>query len=103
MILFAGTSLPNRAIREQISSAIDVIVQVGRLADGTRRVLSITEVTAMEGDVITTQELFRYRRRGIAMDGAVLGQFESTGVRPTFIDRLRVAGADFADEVLGGY
>jgi pilus assembly protein CpaF len=94
MILFAGTNLPNRATREQISSAIDVIIQVSRLADGSRRITSITELTGMEGEIITMQELFRYHRRGIAADGTVIGGFESTGVRPTFADRLRLAGAE---------
>jgi pilus assembly protein CpaF len=94
MILFAGTTLPNRAMREQISSALDLIIQTARLADGARRVVSITEVTTMEGDIITTQELFRFRRRGVVPDGQVVGDYEPTGVRPTFIDRLRVAGVD---------
>jgi pilus assembly protein CpaF len=94
MILFAGTNLPNRAMREQISSALDLVVQVSRLADGTRRVTSITEVTSMEGDIITMQEIFRFQRRGISRDGAVVGQFEATGVRPLLVDRLRLAGVD---------
>jgi pilus assembly protein CpaF len=96
MILFAGTNLPNRAMREQITSAVDLIVQVARLADGARRVMSITEVTAMEGDVISTQEIYRFRRRGVSPEGQVIGTFEPTGVRPQFTDRLRVAGIDLA-------
>ena len=99
MILFAGTNLPNRATREQISSAIDVVVQVSRLADGSRRVTSITELTGMEGEIITMQEIFRYHRRGIASDGTVIGGFESTGVRPTFVERLRLAGAELPPEL----
>ncbi|HET7250053.1 MAG TPA: CpaF family protein [Gemmatimonadales bacterium] len=94
MILFAGTNLPNRAMREQISSALDLIVQVSRLTDGTRRVSSVTEVTSMEGDVITMQEIYRFRRRGISPDGKVVGQFEATGVRPQFVERLQIAGVD---------
>jgi pilus assembly protein CpaF len=94
MILYAGTNLPNRAMRDQISSAIDVIVQVSRLADGSRRVMSITEITGMEGDVITLQEVFRFSRQGVSPDGAVLGRFEPTGVRPQFYERLRVAGVE---------
>lgn len=94
MILFAGTSLPERAMREQISSALDVVVQVSRLADGTRRVLSITEITGSEGDVIQMQEIHRFRRRGIDASGRVVGQFEATGVRPRFADRLALAGVD---------
>jgi pilus assembly protein CpaF len=99
MILFAGTNLPNRAMREQISSAVDMIVQVSRLADGSRRVVSITEITNMEGDVITAQELFRFRRRGINPDGVVVGTYEPTGVRPTFFDRLKVAGVDLSADM----
>ncbi len=94
MVLFSGTTLPTRAIREQISSALDLIVQVARLTDGTRRVISVTEVTNMEGEVITIQEVFRFRRRGISPEGTVIGQFESTGVRPVFVDRLRLAGVE---------
>jgi pilus assembly protein CpaF len=81
-------------MREQISSALDVVIQVSRLSDGTRRVTSITEVTSMEGDVISAQEIFRFRRQGVGTDGTVVGRFEATGVRPGFIDRLRVAGVD---------
>jgi pilus assembly protein CpaF len=99
MILFAGTNLPNRATREQISSAIDVIIQVTRMADGSRRITSITELTGMEGEIITMQELFRYHRRGIAADGTVIGGFEATGVRPTFADRLRLAGAELPSDL----
>jgi pilus assembly protein CpaF len=92
MILFAGTNLPNRAMREQISSALDLVVQVSRLTDGTRRVTSVTEVTSMEGDVITMQEIYRFRRRGVSPEGRVVGQFEATGVRPLFVERLQLAG-----------
>jgi pilus assembly protein CpaF len=94
LILFAGTNLPNRAMREQISSAVDLIVQATRMADGSRRVTSITEVTSMEGEIVTSQELFRFRRRGVSPDGAVIGDFEPTGVRPQFADRLKVAGVE---------
>jgi pilus assembly protein CpaF len=94
MIQFAGTTLPSKAMREQISSALDLIIQVSRLSDGTRRVTSVTEVTSMEGDVISAQEIFRFRRQGVSNDGAVVGRFEATGVRPGFTDRLRVAGVD---------
>jgi len=94
MVLFAGTNLPSRAMREQISSALDLIVQVARLTDGTRRVTSITEVTSIEGEVITIQEIFRFRRRGISPEGKVVGVFEATGVRPLFVDRLRLAGIE---------
>jgi pilus assembly protein CpaF len=102
MILMAGTNLPDRAMREQIASAIDVIIQVSRLADGTRRVLSITEVTGMEGDVMTSQEVYRFRRRGISPEGRVIGTFEATGVRPLFTERLKVAGIDLPPNLFDG-
>ena len=102
MILFAGTNLPSRAMREQISSALDVIVQVARLTDGTRRVTSITEVTAMEGEVVTIQEIYRFRRRGVGADGMVVGHFEATGVRPQFFDRLRLAGVELPTHLFAG-
>ena len=94
MILMAGTNLPNRAMREQIASALDVIVQVQRLSDGTRRVISIVEVAGMEGEVVTTQEIFRYRRRGVTPEGRIVGVFEPTGVRPLFAEKLLVAGVE---------
>ena len=92
MILYAGTTIPDRAMREQIASAIDVIIQVARLADGRRRVLSVTEITGVEGEVMQLQEIFRFRRQGITADGIVLGAFEPTGVRPRFAERLALAG-----------
>ena len=102
MILMAGTNLPARAMREQICSAMDLIIQLTRLTDGTRRVTSIVEVTGMEGDVITTQEIYQFRRRGIGPDGMVVGQFETTGIRPHFVERLRVAGVDLPAQLVGG-
>ncbi len=94
MILFAGTNLPDRAMRDQIASALDVVIQVSRLSDGSRRVTSVTEVTGMEGDVVQMQEIYRYRRIGISAEGKVLGQFEATGVRPRFAERLKIAGIE---------
>jgi pilus assembly protein CpaF len=102
MILMAGTALPTRAMREQISSAIDVLIQIARLADGSRRVMSVTEVTGMEGDVVTTQEVYRFRRRGITAEGQVVGQFEATGVRPLFVERLKVAGVELPPQMFDG-
>jgi pilus assembly protein CpaF len=92
MILMAGSNLPDRAMREQIASALDLIIQVSRLADGTRRITSIVEVTGMEGQVTATQEIYHFRRVGIGTDGTVVGRFEATGIRPQFSDRLAVAG-----------
>ena len=95
MILMAGTPLPSRAMREQVASALDVIVQVQRFSDGTRRIVSVTEVTGMEGEIVTMQEIFRFKRQGISADGKSVGHFEATGVRPMFVERLRLAGVEF--------
>ena len=94
MVQFAQTNLPPKAVREQMCSALNVILQLARLSDGTRRLMSLTEVTMMEGDVIAVQEIFRFRRRGIAKDGTVLGEFESTGVHPLFAERLQIYGVE---------
>jgi pilus assembly protein CpaF len=91
MILMSGTSLPVRAMREQIASAIDVIVQIARMADGSRRVVSIAEVAGIDGDVVTTSDLFEFRRRGVS-NGRVVGTFMPSGVRPRFMERFAVAG-----------
>ena len=99
MIQFAGTTLPTKAMREQISSALDLVIQVSRLSDGTRRVTSVTEVTSMEGDVISAQEIFRFRRQGVSNEGTVVGRFEATGVRPGFMDRLKVAGVELPQNI----
>jgi pilus assembly protein CpaF len=88
-------------MRDQISSALHLVLQVARLSDGTRRVTSVVEVTGMEGDVITTQEIYRFARRGISPDGHVIGTFEPTGIRPKFLERLQVAGAALPADMLG--
>jgi pilus assembly protein CpaF len=102
MILMAGTNLPNRAMREQITSALDLIIQAQRLSDGSRRIVSVTEVTGMEGEIVTTQEVFRFKRRGVTPEGKIIGQFEATGVRPQFTDRLRVSGIELPARMFEG-
>jgi pilus assembly protein CpaF len=92
MIMMAGLELPVKAMRQQISSAIDVVIQANRLQGGPRKVTSITEVMNMEQDVIIMQEVFRYKQLGIDQNGRCFGQFEATGVRPTFVNRLEAAG-----------
>jgi pilus assembly protein CpaF len=93
MVGMAGVSLTPRAIRQQIVSAITVILQASRLADGTRKVVSMQEITGMEGEIISMQEIFRFEQTGIDADGKVQGHFCATGVRPRFADRLRMFGA----------
>ncbi len=92
MVAMANLNLPESAIRHQIASAIDVIVQVSRQSDGTRKVTSIAEVTGMEGEVITMQDIFLFQKKGIGPNGQVLGEFGATGIRPKFAERLLVAG-----------
>jgi pilus assembly protein CpaF len=91
MMLMAGITLPERALREQIASALDVIVQLTRLSDGSRKLVEFTEVTGMEGSTITTQTIFKFDQRGIE-NGKVIGEFVATGVMPSFMDRLERYG-----------
>jgi pilus assembly protein CpaF len=99
MIGMAGFNLPPKAMREQISSALTAIIHISRLSDGKRKVTSIQEITGMEGDVITMQDIFTYEQTGIGPDGTVLGHFRATGIRPRFVDRLRVHGITVSDEL----
>jgi pilus assembly protein CpaF len=92
MIMMAGMELPMKAMRQQISSAVDLIIQANRLQGGPRKVTSVVEVMNMEQDVIIMQDVFRYRQLGIDQNGRAFGQFEATGVRPTFVGRLEAAG-----------
>jgi pilus assembly protein CpaF len=105
MIMMAGMELPIKAMRQQISSAVDVIIQANRLQGGPRKITSITEVMNMEQDVIIMQDIFRYKQLGIDSNGRAFGQFEATGVRPTFVTRLEASGIKlpsnlFAERVL---
>ena len=92
MVLMAGFDLPTKAIREQISSALNVVLQVSRMSDGTRKVVTVSEVTGMEGDVVVMQDIFLYEKRGVDRDGKVQGEFRPTGVRPKFLDAVHAAG-----------
>jgi pilus assembly protein CpaF len=92
MIMMGGFELPVKAMRQQIASAVDVIIQANRLQGGPRKVTYITEVLSMEQDVIIMQDIFKYRQLGIDQNGRAYGQFEATGVRPTFVPRLEQKG-----------
>lgn len=94
MIAMAGIEMPIKAVRSQIASAVNLIVQASRLQDGSRRMVSITEVTGMEGEVISMQEIFRYQRVGLTPDNKIIGHFTATGVRPHFSERFRMWGYD---------
>jgi pilus assembly protein CpaF len=92
MVAMSNLNLPENAIRRQIASAIDVVVQVSRMSDGTRKIVSIAEITGMEGDVVTMQDVFVFRKRGILESGEVAGDFLPTGIRPKVSERLLVSG-----------
>lgn len=101
MTLMAGFDIPLMAIRKQIASAIDLIVQMDRLQDGSRKMVAITEVSGMEGDVVTLSDIFKFRQTGIASDGQIEGDIEPTGIRPMFSPRLEVAGFKLGGEIFG--
>ena len=92
MVLMAGMELPVRAIREQIASAIDLIVQTSRLRDGSRKIIQITEVQGMEGDVITLQDIFIFEQQGVDENGKIRAGSIPPGIRPKFMDRFEAAG-----------
>jgi pilus assembly protein CpaF len=99
MIGMVGFDLPAKAVRSQIASAIHVVVQVNRFEDGTRRLVSLQEITGMEGDVITMQEIFSYRRTGLDENGRVSGRFEASGIRPNFADLFQTHGFEIDPKV----
>ncbi len=102
MVSMANLALPEKAMRQQIASAIDLVIQIARLADGSRRIVSISEIVGMEGDMITMQEIFVFERQGVTKDGRVLGRFRSTGIRPRFAERLKVSGVELPIGLFSG-
>ena len=94
MIAMSSLNLPEIATRRQIASALDVVVQISRMSDGTRKVTSISEITGVEGDVISMQEIFNFKKTGLAENGAVLGEFAATGIRPRLTERLAASGVN---------
>ena len=92
MVLMSGLELPVRAIREQVASAVDIIIQQSRMKDGSRKITHITEVQHMEGDTITTQDIFRFEQTGLDSDGKIQGFFSPTGLLPGFLDKFRLSG-----------
>ena len=99
MIGMSGLDVPARSARAQIASAIHIVIQIGRLSDGRRRIVSLAEITGMEGEVITMQEVFRYRQTGLGAGGEVLGHFEATGIRPRFVDELGAHGITLPNDL----
>ena len=103
MILMTGANLPEKAMRFMVSSALDLIIQISRMTDGSRRITSISEVVGMEGEVITLQDIFVFEKRGIDPQGKVLGEHRSTGIRPKFSEKLEVAGIEVPERLFRDY
>ena len=101
MVAMANLNIPERAVRQQVASAINLIIQVSRLADGTRKVTQISEITGMEGDVISMQDIFVFERDGVRADGKVVGRFKASGVRPKCSERLAAAGTQLSAALFG--
>jgi pilus assembly protein CpaF len=103
MIAMAGLRLPDKAMRQQISSAIHAVIQVSRMTDGKRKLISVSEIVGMEGEIITMQEIYTFRRTGVDRDGKVLGQFRPTGVRPRFCERLAIHGYELPPDIFENF
>jgi pilus assembly protein CpaF len=92
MVAMSNLNLPEKTVRQQITGAIGIVVQISRLSDGTRKVMSVSEITGMEENVVSMQEIFTFNKKGIGPDGKVIGVFQPTHIRPKFLERLRVSG-----------
>jgi pilus assembly protein CpaF len=101
MVLMAGVELPLKVIRQQVSSAVDLIIQQSRLKDGNRKVTAITEVAGMEGDIIVLTDIFKFEPTGIGEGGKILGELKATGIRPQFSPRLEAAGFKLSGDIYG--
>jgi pilus assembly protein CpaF len=99
MVAMTGMNLPERSVRQQIAAALTIVVQCSRLSDGTRKVVSVSEITGMEENVLSMHEIFSFVRKGIGPNGRVVGAFRPTGIRPRFLERLRVAGVTLPSEM----
>jgi pilus assembly protein CpaF len=100
MVLMAGVELPLKAIRQQISGALDVIIQIERMRDGTRKVTQVAEVQGMEGDLVVTQEIFKFEYAGV-QDGKVMGKLKPTGIRPKFMEKIEAANIFLPPQIFG--
>jgi pilus assembly protein CpaF len=103
MVAMANVNLPDKAMRQQIASAIQIVVQQARMSDGTRKVTSVSEITGMEGDIITMQEIYRFDKLGLSPEGRVIGRFVATGVRPKVSERLKSSGIILPPEMFDGH
>ena len=102
MVAMANVNLPDKAMRQQIASAIQIVVQQARMSDGTRKVTSVSEITGMEGDIITMQEIYRFEKLGLGAEGRVVGRFLATGVRPKVCERLKSSGVTLPPDMFDG-
>jgi len=101
MILMAGLDLPLRAIREQMVSALQLVVQIARMPDGSRKIITVSEITGMEGQVVTMQDIYHFEQRGIDTEGRIVGDFRPTGIRPQFVERFAIAGIELPQDIFG--
>lgn len=99
MVAMSGLTLTERTVRQQIASALDLVVQITRMSDGTRKVTSVSEITGMEENIISMQEIFSFQRKGIGADGKVLGVFRPTRIRPRFLEKIQLAGIQLPPSV----
>jgi pilus assembly protein CpaF len=99
MVLMSGMDLPIKVVRQQISSAVDLIIQQTRLKDGSRKVTAITEVIGMEGDTVVMTDIFKFEQTGIGPNGKILGELKATGIRPLFGPKLEAAGYKLGAEI----
>ncbi len=102
MVAMANVNLPDKAMRQQIASAIQIVIQQARMSDGTRKVTSVSEITGMEGDIITMQEIYRFDKLGLGPEGTVIGRFIATGVRPKVCERLKASGIQLPPDMFDG-
>jgi pilus assembly protein CpaF len=106
MVLMSGMDLPLKVVRQQISSAVDLIIQQTRLKDGSRKVTAITEVVGMEGDIVVLTDIFKFEQTSMGENGKIIGELKATGIRPIFTPRLDAAGFKLGAEVFmppGGF
>jgi pilus assembly protein CpaF len=99
MVLMAGMDLPLKVVRQQISSAVDLIVQQTRLKDGSRKVTAITEVVGMEGETVVMTDVFKFEQTGVGLNGKIIGELKATGIRPNFSPRLEAAGFKLSGDI----
>jgi pilus assembly protein CpaF len=103
MVQMAGVTIGESAMRRQIASAIDIVIQLARLADGGRRVMNVSEIVGMEGEVITMQDLFLFERKGLNEDGTINGSYRATGIRPRAAEQLKAVGINLEETLFANY